>query len=241
MKFRTLIRPFTLSGLTLLFVALAGCSDNAQDTTQTAAAMPRSAADAVEQANARSEKAVPILDLDPLLTPADAARLTGLDPQKAKRNRLDKPVNSLHYAWSSSRKRQLPTGLRLPVDDEIQIFQPAVRVSTTEEDFRRQHLKAPDPAAVQQALEGLRASRRYQGMPRDQQEMAEKMLMGAANRPPMQAVEGVGKAAAWDSRTSTLYVLVDHYVMVTMASLADDDQRNRSVAIELAQSAIDRL
>ncbi len=67
------------------------------------------------------------------------------------------------------------------------------------------------------------------------------MLMSAASRSPIQTGEGVGTAAAWDSRISTLHVLVDHCLMATMANLADDDQRKRDVAIEQAQSAIGRL
>ncbi|MEZ5704998.1 MAG: hypothetical protein R3E56_06615 [Burkholderiaceae bacterium] len=234
---QVLARLLGLAGLLLA----AGCDSGAATTGQGSVAdLPPDAAKAVRAAQAASGPA-PELNLDPLLTPEDVGRLTGFDPGKAKRNRLSKPVNSLHYAWPSDRHRQLPTGLRLPLDNEVQIFQPAVRVLASVETFRQQHLQAPDPAKVERALEALRQSKRYQGMSAASQKTAEQMLLGSANRPPMTDVPSVGQAAAWDAASDTLYVLVNHLVLAVRASVSNDPTANLALASKVAQHSIGKL
>lgn len=219
----------------------AGCDSSATPTGKgSVAELPPDAAKAVRAAQAASGTA-PELNLDPMLTPEDVGRLTGFDPGQAKRNRLNKPVNSLHYAWPSERHRQMSTGLRLPLDNEVQIFQPAVRVLTSVETFRQQHLQAPDPAQVERALEALRQSKRYQGMSAAAQKTAEQMLLGSINRPPMTSVASVGDIAAWDAASDTLYVLVNDLVLAVRASVADDDAVNLQLASTVAQHSISKL
>ena len=243
--------PSATALIVALAMALTACGQSDNDTATPASAAPSSASEAALQMPAEAQRAVqdannlsapvPVMDLDPLLTPEDASRITGLPSEQAQRNRLSKPINSLHYAWKSSRKRELPSGLKLPVEDAVQLFQPAVRVRTSEAIFRKQHLQEADPAAVERALQGLRGSKRYQAMAQDQQQMAERMLLGAIKRPPMIEVGGIGQVAAWDGPSNTLYVLNDGYVFAAMADLSNDSEKNRDVAVALARQALDRL
>lgn len=219
---------------------LAACGREAGEAGTPQGAAPPDVAKAVAQANAAGQ-AVQTLDWDQLLSPAEAARLAGRPEAEAKRSRLQQPVNSLHFSWQSTRTRTLASGLRLPVEDEIQVMQPAVRVRTDEASFRRQHLQAADPAQVERALGALRSSERYKTMSADQQAMAERMMRNTADQPAMQAVEGVGEAAAWDAQSRTLFLLHKGMVLGAMAHVSDQDPDNLRAATELARLVVGRI
>lgn len=233
-----------LSTILTTVLVLSGCDAGTAGASSqaggAATAMPAQAERAVRTANAKGQSA-PELDLDALLSPGDAARLAERPADRATRHRLQKPINSVHYSWSGNRKRQLPSGLRLPLDDELQVFQPAVRVLTSAETFRRQHLQVADPAQVERALQGLRQSQRYQAMTTEQRQMAEQMLSKSINRSPMQAVDGVGEVAAWDAPSDTLYVLVNQVVLAVRASTSDAPGENLALATKTARHVIGKL
>jgi hypothetical protein len=230
----------TLLCLTLLTT---GC-DSQQSPPEGANASPAVAAEATKAvahaSNNDGNAPVEMIDLDSLFPLEEAARIAGQPAAKAKRSRLNKSINSLHYAWPSDRKVTLPGGMKIPAETSLQLQQPTLRIRTNLGAFERQYLQAPDPAQAERSLEMLRNTERYKGMSSQQQMVAENILRSAVEKEPLEKVEGLGKAAAWDAKNLMLYVLLDDLVLIARADISNDPKDNLKAATAVAQTALAR-